>query len=123
MRSWKISIHQPALCVHVFRLLLSFLLIPLPALADDQPVGGAPVPGPAQPVAPAKPAKGLEDYTDQLKLVPGVAITFPIVDGMTLIVKKLVITILLPVFTTIVPKASAISGPCQSQLRQKVFEL
>jgi outer membrane protein OmpA-like peptidoglycan-associated protein len=66
---------------YFFVLFLSVLLTQLPAHAEDQPTGGAPVPGPVQPAAPSKQGKALEDYTDKLKLVPGVSITFPIVDG------------------------------------------
>ncbi len=54
-----------------------------PAAAPDPNTAatGAPLPGPAPRSIPAKPARGLEDYTDKLKMAPGVVITFPIVDG------------------------------------------
>ncbi|RTL42655.1 MAG: OmpA family protein [Candidatus Melainabacteria bacterium] len=63
------------------QLLLSLIsLAAMPSYGQDPPPSGAPVPGPA-PKAVPKPANGLQDYTDKLKMVPGVVITFPIVDG------------------------------------------
>lgn len=63
------------------QLSLSLLsLAAVPAFGQDPPPAGAPLPGPA-PTAVPKSASGLPDYTDKLKMVPGVAITFPIVDG------------------------------------------
>lgn len=65
---------------------------PAPAPSQDTskvaPKEGAPVPGPA-PTSSAtsaagaanKTAKSVEDYTDRLQLIPGVVITFPIVEG------------------------------------------
>lgn len=67
----------------LIRLFLLTLLQPLPAFSDDDPNAGAPVPGPNPPAASAtgKTSKSLPDYTNKLKLAPGVVITFPIVEG------------------------------------------
>jgi outer membrane protein OmpA-like peptidoglycan-associated protein len=78
--------------VKYFFAILSLLLLAPPAFSVDQPTDGAPVPGPTQPTAATpvtKPSKSVEDYTDKLQLIPGVVITFPIVEGIDTRRKKL----------------------------------
>jgi outer membrane protein OmpA-like peptidoglycan-associated protein len=70
--------------VEYFVSVLAMFLLALPVFSADEPIAGAPIPG-ATPSPSAIQAKKqsvkLEDYTDKLQLVPGVVITFPIVDG------------------------------------------
>ncbi len=92
--------------VKYFFVILSALLLAPPAFSQDQPKDGAPVPGPIQPAsgsagavgatgaagaagAANKSVKSVEDYTDKLQLIPGVVITFPIVEGIDTRRKKL----------------------------------
>ena len=74
---------------YFFVMLSLFLLVP-PAFSLDQPTDGAPVPGPVPTAGPAnKTSKSVEDYTDKLHLIPGIVITFPIVEGIDTRRKKL----------------------------------
>ncbi len=88
--------------VKYFLAVMTLLMLAAPAFSVDQPTNGAPVPGPS-PSAVASPSKSpaksptkrptktqaLEDYTDKLQLLPGVVITFPIIDGVDTRRKKI----------------------------------